>query len=385
MSSLYYMYRRISSNIRKLMKAIFFIAFISVFILGVRSNMVIISGIVFLLTYFYSSRKIGDIKLIYKLILLTLQMISLTLYLYLNASNYSAIVFMTYVFELLMVFPGWLGISYSIAGYIIYLRLWDGWNISFVDYIFQVFNFSIFVFAISNAKTLQIKNVTITKLNEQIAQQNHEIQEVTKKNERQVIAEEMHDTIGHTLTAAIVLLDSAELLLDKNPKQASLMLTRSRKLLKDSLSDVRQVVKNLKNTPMYGEQNLKSKLTSLIQSVSQSGLLSITFEIQLNESLSSLHDYVIFYTIQEALTNILRHAKASKASVEIYIESLSISILIKDDGVGSESIDFGFGLNTMRQRVCALGGELTVSSAPNCGYTLRIRLPIMQEAEVDRG
>jgi signal transduction histidine kinase len=100
---------------------------------------------------------------------------------------------------------------------------------------------------------------------------------------------------------------------------------------------------------------------------------------------TALHDYVIYNTVQEALTNILRHSNANHVTVDVIQDHRTIIVTIHDNGTGDGDIDYGFGLNTMQQRMVALGGLLHTESSPIHGFTVQGKLPVFYDLEASDG
>ena len=378
-------YKIINEKIPSIMKVFFYMSLIGLLIFNPITPIVVFSGLSFLLVFYFSHKKILYATMPYKIIVLGVELFLLTLYLYQFETEYTTIVFMIFVYEILMLFPNGLGIAYTIFGYITYLFFWSGPTIHLSLYFIRTISFMFVIIAITSSKKLLDNNKLITQLNHQIMVQNQMIQESTVINERNKIAEEMHDTVGHTLTASIVLLDSVEHLMDKNPVQAKEMLAKSKRLLKDSLSDVRQVVRNLKDTSVDYRLSLEVRIEALIDTVTQTENLNVKLEYELVDALPSLHDYVIYNVIREALTNIMRHSNARNVNIDLHQHSLTYEVNIQDDGIGNDQVNFGFGLNTMRQRVAALGGSILVKSNQETGFAIKVSIPVVQEMEIDDG
>ena len=89
-------------------------------------------------------------------------------------------------------------------------------------------------------------------------------------------------------------------------------------------------------------------------------------------------EVALLRVVQEALTNVARHAGARSVVVELGYPGAQVRLAVRDDGAGFDpsAVPAGFGLEGMRERLAALGGELTVSSAPSAGTTVRARVPV---------
>lgn len=363
-------------------KIIFYLLFLGLYFTKPFEAIVLLSALSFILIQ-YATRKahISELWLV-RIASLTLQISSLTVYLYQFEGDITSILFMIFVYEILMIYPNAFGMCFSLLGYLVYLWLWYGLSLSYLQYLIQTITFLFFLIAVVSSKNLAIKNKIITELNEKITKQNQQIEASAKLMARNKLAEEMHDTIGHTLTASIVSLDGVAQLIEKNPEEALRLLSKSKTLLKESLSDVRQTVRNLKDQSDLSDQDLNIRLMALVKHVTTTSHLSIDMRYTLKNVPTALHDYVIYNTVQEALTNILRHSNANHVTVDVHEENATIDVTIHDNGTGEKSFPYGFGLNTMQQRMLALGGTLHTEIRPKQGFTVQGKLPVFYDLEV---
>ena len=365
----------------KYIKTIFYLLFFGMFLTKPFEAVVVIYALSFLFIQ-YATRKahLSDLWLV-RVAALTLQIASLTLYLYQFEGDIASILFMIFVYDTLMIYPNAFGMCFSLLGYWGYLWLWQGQTLSSFQYLIQTVTFSFFIIAVTSSKKLTIKNKFITELNEKITNQNLQIEASAKIMARNKLAEEMHDTIGHTLTASIVSLEGVVELMEKNPQEALRLLIKSKALLKESLSDVRQTVRNLKDQTDLSDQDLNIRLLALVKHVTTTSHLSIDMHYTLQNAPTALHDYVIYNTVQEALTNILRHSNANLVTVDVNEENGTINVTIHDNGTGEKSLTYGFGLKTMQQRMLALGGTLHTEMHPKQGFTVQGKLPVFYDLE----
>ncbi len=314
-----------------------------------------------------------------------LEFVLIILLLYPRTSDFENIVFMIFVFELVLNYPVMFSVPFTYFGFLTYLVIWRGSELVFFQYILEMINFSFYIIALATSKVLLQQQRQILALNDKILMQSKLIEETTALKERNRIAEEMHDTIGHTLTASIVSLEGVELLLVKSPQDALALLSKSKKLLKESLSDVRETVRNLKDHMDPSGLTLELKIKNLIaESVSHSSP-TITFNYYLEGTPAPLYDYVIFNTIREALTNVLRHSQANLVTIDLEAQGGFILLTVANDGDAEASITYSFGLNTMQSRLKALGGTLSLTNNDAKGITLVAQIPIAYDLEDGHG
>lgn len=193
-------------------------------------------------------------------------------------------------------------------------------------------------------------------------------EELAATRERNRLAREIHDGLGHHLTAAHMQLQAAQAVLPEHPERARAALEKARTLTQEALTDVRRSVQALRIT----SQPLVQALEVLVQDVGVPTELTVCGSPR--ELSRDLEDN--FYRIaQEGLTNIRKHAGATCATVTLVYETHAVELTVGDDGHGSTSLVGGFGLTGVRERVEAFGGELDVQTAPEHGLTLHVRVP----------
>lgn len=215
-------------------------------------------------------------------------------------------------------------------------------------------------------------------------------EELAVVEERNRLAREMHDTIGHRLTVASVQLEGAQRLCPSDPEQAASMVGTVRQQVREALAELRATVAALR-TPVEADLQLRSSLRRLISHFEEATGLTvhrIVPEDLLN--VPQTHRLALFRTAQEALTNIQKHAKASQVWFVLTVRDDAITLLIGDDGTGISlsGQPAGYGLRGLRERAAQLGGELYLEPRQGGGSQLSLRLPLpVEEAapQVDSG
>lgn len=197
------------------------------------------------------------------------------------------------------------------------------------------------------------------------------VAEVSALEERQRIAREMHDTVGHSLTTVIMQTEAAKRMMESSPKEAESKLVSANLRARQALEEIRSSVHLLSggNT----RQTLKAELTRIIHESMDGTGITIRFDV---EDMETPVDTARFLcnTLKEGISNGLRHGNATAFWFELKKEDGKISFLLSDNGKGADGeISMGFGLTTMRQRAEALGGKATFFSDEE-GFEIRIAL-----------
>lgn len=196
--------------------------------------------------------------------------------------------------------------------------------------------------------------------------------ESSRMNERVRISRELHDLLGHHLTALILNLEVAGHLASGRAQEH---IRQSHTLAKLLLTDVREAVSEMRDT---GAVDLAGALRTLID-----GVPALDIDLRMPDPLRVDNPelaHVLLRCAQEIITNAVRHAGASCLRIEIRMEPDGVRLLAKDDGQGSEAADAGNGLRGMRERLAALGGSLDIITGRGQGFALDIRLPLENPA-----
>ncbi|SDN57871.1 sensor histidine kinase [Bacillus sp. OK048] len=203
-----------------------------------------------------------------------------------------------------------------------------------------------------------------------------QVEELTATSERNKIAREIHDTVGHTMTALIVQLQAARMLQQSDLKQAGDTLTRCEALARSALQEVRLSVRALRDEGGI-HLTLTDTLRTLIKDFSDMTGMVTSLRIQgdLTRISTSLQP-MIFRLIQEALTNAKRHGDASEAVVTLQTNDDQIDIMILDNGCGAAEVVPGFGLINMRERLQEHSGSIQFESVEGQGFRVQITIPI---------
>src|ERR1700681_919653 len=201
----------------------------------------------------------------------------------------------------------------------------------------------------------------------------------TQDEERRRIARELHDGLGQDLTVAKIMLQGV--LREQQSAEAS--ITDITKLIDGALQQVRSV-SYLLHPPLLDEVGLRSALGWYVDGLSKRGGIEISMGTQPPDfpRLTAELETTLFRVIQEALTNVFRHSRASKACVLLEKKEGEVALSIRDDGVGVpvEISEFrpdsiGVGIGGMRQRIKELGGELLLRNA-NPGTIVEVMIPM---------
>jgi signal transduction histidine kinase len=195
-----------------------------------------------------------------------------------------------------------------------------------------------------------------------------------QEQERQRLARELHDETGQALTSMLLGLRAAEEADDEETRRRT--LASLRELAAATLQDVRRLALELRPKAL-DDFGLVAALERLVEGFRERTGLEAQFEARLGERLPHDTETALYRIVQEALTNVVKHARATTVSILITRKSASVTAVIEDDGVGFTAEDRadGLGLVSMRERAALVGGRLTVESSKGAGTTLVAEVP----------
>jgi len=202
-----------------------------------------------------------------------------------------------------------------------------------------------------------------------------EIEELAIVQERNRIARDIHDSLGHSLTVFNLHLEAALRLLQSDPDEARALLMEAKQLSSTALHEVRQSVTALRSDPLQG-RSLHQAISTLIDDFHRSTDITPQFHYQVDCPLAPTLEVAVYRIIQEALTNICKYARATQVEVRVQANQ-QVQVTIQDNGQGFEvsQTTTGFGLQGMQERTLALAGTFTLTTAPHSGCRIDAVFP----------
>jgi signal transduction histidine kinase len=214
---------------------------------------------------------------------------------------------------------------------------------------------------------------------EQLREYALQIEDLAAVQERNRIAREIHDSLGHALTTLNVQLQTAVKLWQYDPTEAKPFLEQAQRLGKVAMQEVRQSVHTLR-ADVVAQEPLEQAIASLVKEFEQSTGIQIAVHISVQTILPAQTAKTIYRVAQEALTNICKHAEATFVEFELRQTSDRVHLSIRDNGCGfqPQSKSGGYGLHGMQERIAALQGSFRVESEPQVGCCILVELPLQE-------
>ena len=219
---------------------------------------------------------------------------------------------------------------------------------------------------------------------QQLRQYTYQAEELAAVQERNRIARDIHDSLGHALTALNVQLQTAVLLWQQEPVRAEPFLQQARQLGVTAMQEVRKSVQALREDKR-AEQSLSETIAAVVDDFRQGTGIETQIQIigqtaaMANAPMSTVTVNALYRIVQEALTNISKYAQATMVKVEIEATSEIVRLIVVDNGRGfdrSSSISTGFGLQGMQERITTLGGTFTLETELGKGCRIEVNVPI---------
>jgi signal transduction histidine kinase len=222
----------------------------------------------------------------------------------------------------------------------------------------------------------------LEEANRRLRESAAQAEELARSRERNRLAREIHDSLGHYLTVVNVQLEAARALLEtrgwESAPELSAALEKAQTLTRSGLADVRRSVAALRTDPL-GDKPFLDALQALLSESRESGLV-VGWRLEGEPRPASPQTEMALYrALQEALTNVRKHARASRVDVLLRFEGPTVRLEVADNGVGfAPPADGGqtFGLRGMRERADLLGGRMGIGPAADGGTLLTVELPL---------
>ncbi len=201
------------------------------------------------------------------------------------------------------------------------------------------------------------------------------IEDQATLQERNRIAREIHDGLGHTLAAQTIQINNSLLYWESDPNQSLTCLKQAKQLGAEAFLEVRKSVSMMRSNPLQN-QSLETALNRLLTDFQKTTGIAVNSYFQNSISLSMEVNVALFRIVQESLTNVAKHAQATAIDIQLQ-KNDHIYLSISDNGQGFHPTQntTGFGLQGMRERSMAIGGTFSLESQPEKGCYITISLP----------
>lgn len=227
-------------------------------------------------------------------------------------------------------------------------------------------------YLISLSDDLKDKNYNLKGSRNQDLQYENNIRYLSQLEERNKIAQEIHDKIGHTIAGSIMQLEASKLLLNEDKTTALQMLQSTIDNLRAGMDSIRVTLRNIKPpSEQIGVNKIKLILDEFMIS---SNILAVLYYSGDLEVITIKQWKILQENTKEALTNVIKYSEANKVNVNIEVLNKVIKCEIKDNGVGALNIEKGLGISGFEERIEEAGGKVIIDGSS--GFSVIFLLPI---------
>lgn len=256
------------------------------------------------------------------------------------------------------------------------------WRENIFDIVMTLAFVAFYCFVIYAYKVLYKEKSKVEKLNNELEEsyktlkeQSEEIEKLTVEKERNRVAQEIHDYLGHSLVALNMNLDVAANIIDRDSVKAKEIIVKSNSIAKDSMNSLRWAVYALRDNETHFI--LKEAIEKLIENIIHEDNINVGFQFDENvEKLPPECKNIIYRTVQEGLTNGLTHGKANKFNMNIYVKYNQVHFTIEDNGAGCGDIVKDNGLHGIEDRIEGIGGNIEYITKVDGGFKIKAIIPL---------
>lgn len=299
----------------------------------------------------------------------------------------SALVLLPLAGHAAILFPGWrvavanaaILIAYAVAVFFATRSLQSVWNLLPVFVAGMVFVVVFIQMAVSEERArIEVEALAdhLTEANQRLREYASQIEGLAIIQERNRMAREIHDGLGHALTTIHMQLQAAEAIIQSNPNKALNLVSLARTQARDALHEVRLSVSALREA-MPSDIPFEERLKELLLSCEVAGIQASLIILGDSTTIPLDQEHMLFRTVQEGVSNICKHSKAKRAEVILDCQVPdTLRLTITDDGIGSDHpFETGFGLTSLRERVSQLNGQIQITTGKGIGFQIMIRIP----------
>ena len=223
-------------------------------------------------------------------------------------------------------------------------------------------------------RQLHEANSELQKANLQLEAYAKEEEQMVATRERNRLAREIHDTLGHALTGIITGIEACTALMDVAPEAAQEQMKVIAEVARQGMTDVRRSVKALRPDALE-KYSLEKALFTTVENMKKASHVDIEYRCDaVMDGFNHDEEDVIYRIVQEGITNAIRHGQADRIQIHISEDQGILTVRIKDNGKGCPDVKQGFGLHHMEERLRLLQGELHYNGEN--GFVIEAKIPI---------
>ena len=306
------------------------------------------------------------------------------IYLYKLVPNYGQIIFIPAAIDVVYRFEKYMAFLYIsfITAYVLFTNSFEQVAFLFIEIMPIVLLGQDVRGEVSKKRTaqdlydeLRMKDEALRIANEELKDYAATLEEVTLLRERNRISREIHDNVGHALSAIRIQLGAIEVIAKKDSEKASLMASNLSKFTEKSLNDVRMVVRDMKPREFYEYEGIIA-ISEMIKNFEKMTGISVKLAVSKKVWKMNSDEVMTIYRItQEFLSNSLRHGKSTEVKIFMNFLEDCLRVQYKNNGEGASHIKEGTGLSGIRERLSVYGGSMKYYTDKDNGFELIINMP----------
>lgn len=306
------------------------------------------------------------------------------IYLYKLVPNYGQIIFIPAAIDVIYRFEKYMSLLYLsfITFYIVFTNSFEQLAFLLIEIIPIVLLGQDVRGEVSKKRTaqdlydeLRMKDEALRIANEELKDYAATLEEVTLLRERNRISREIHDNVGHALSAIRIQLGAIEVIAKKDSEKASLMASNLSKFTEKSLNDVRMVVRDMKPREFYEYEGIIA-ISEMIKNFEKMTGISVKLAVSKKVWKMNSDEVMTIYRItQEFLSNSLRHGKSTEVKIFMNFLEDCLRVQYKNNGEGASEVKEGTGLSGIRERLSVFGGSMKYYTGKEEGFELIINMP----------
>ncbi len=261
------------------------------------------------------------------------------------------------------------------------IRNLEFWKENLIDILMVLLGLFFYLISLFTYKALRKEKKEVERLNQELKlsynklkEQSEKIEELAIAKERNRVAGEIHDNLGHSLVALNMNLDVIEKIIDRDIVKAKQLTSKSHILTRESMEELRKAVYALKEE---GSSTLIDSIEGIAANIEGTGEVKVILDIDEKvEDLLPEYKNIIYISIKEALTNSIKHGRAKEISINIKLGKNEVLVSIEDNGLGCSNLVKGNGLIGIEDRINKFGGDVTYNGKDKKGFKIDLSLPI---------
>ncbi|MDT8716878.1 sensor histidine kinase [Clostridium sp. 19966] len=245
----------------------------------------------------------------------------------------------------------------------------------------NITSYAISAFIVFLFRNIVVEKSNIEKLNQELKEANlklkqysETIEELTIAKERTRIAQELHDSMGHSLIALKMNMEYCENIAESNPAKAKEIMIKTQAIIKECMNNLRKAVSLLKEERRI--DILREAINELFQKFKEANTVRLILDIE--EEAEKVNPDIknsIYKTVREAVTNGIKHGDAEIFNIQIHLEKSKIILKIKNNGKPCDNMVKSNGIKGIEERIHALGGECSFKGEKEFPFILEAKIP----------